>query len=502
MALFGKKKSDDTAEAPAEDAQQPVADPAKAAPFFDRAGTVHETSNYEYAVTLWLQGLARDPTSVPGLEGLADSAQALIATRNKFGPTKDQEKAARDIKAPAPVRRLILALLNWSTRPLDVSAGLKALEAAGKIPGVDTAKCAYWIGQRVLSAAARDPKIKKDALVRMMNVLKDAGAFDLAVRAGEAALGLDPSDRQLDAEVRNLSAQATMSTGGYEHTGEEGGFRANIRDAEAQRALEEQDRIVKTEDVVERVVANAKADYESRPDDPAAIRKYARALLERGTPADEKTAHDLLIGAYERTKEYAFRQAAGDIKLRQARRKLALLRAAAESGDAQAKDQFAKAARAVLKMEAEEYADRVKNYPTDLALKFELGKRYFELGRLEDAIEMFQAARREPKRRAECLAYLGEAFLRLGWQTEAIDTLREALAAHPNEQDEIGRGLRYALMSALEGQARESRDLAAAEEAAKIASGIAVEQLSFRDIREKRTVLQGLVKELRAESAA
>ena len=502
MALFGKKK-EGAADAPQhDDSKTPTADPAKAASFFDRAHTVHETSNYEYAVTLWLQGLAQDPTSLTGLEGLAESAQALVATRGKFGPTKDQEKAARDAKAATGVSRLIHALLHWSTRPLDQSTGIKALEAMAKIDGLDLAESAYWLGERVLAAAERDPKVKKDVLVRLKGLFQAVGAFDLAVRAGEAALRMDPHDRALDTEVRNLSAQATMTSGGYERSGADGGFRANIRDTETQRRLEEEDRLVKTDDVVERLIVNAKADYESRPDDPAAIRKYARALLERGDPADEKTAFNLLTQAFSATNEYAFRLAAGDIRMRQGRRKVAALKKAAEAGDAEARAQHAKTARALLKLEAEEYADRAKNYPTDLIIKFELGKRLFELGRLEDSIEMFQAARREPKRRAECLSYLGQAFLDLGWETEAIDTLRDALAAHPNEQDEIGRGLRYALMSALEGQARESRDLAAAEEAARIASGIAVEQLGFRDIRQKRTMLQSLVKELRAESAA
>lgn len=499
MALFGKKKSN-SVDAEAAAAARPLSDPRKAHSFFEHARTVHETSNYEYATTLWLQGLARDPASMTGLEGFVESAQAFVASRQKFGPSKDQEKAARDIKAASPITRMIPALLNWGTCPLDAGHALKAIEAMAKVEGLDLGEQMYWIGEKALAAARRDPKSKKDIFVRLKSAFTDAGIFDLAVKAGEMACELDPNDRALQLEVRNLSAQATMSSGGYEKTGEAGGFRANIRDADAQRKLEEQDRIVKTEDVMERAIADAKENYEARPTDTPAIMRYARALLDRATSADEKTAFTLLNSAYEQTQEFRFRQLAGDIRIRQGRRKVAALRARAADnpGDDEAKSLYERGQRALLHLEAEEFALRVKAYPTDLGIKFELGRRFFDLGKLEEAIELFQQARRDAKRRAECLSYLGRAFLGLGWQSEAIETLREAIAAYPNESDDTGRSLRYALMEALEGYARESRDIAAAEEAGKIASSIAMEQIGFRDVRDRRAAIQTLIKEIRA----
>lgn len=499
MALFGKKKVEPTEADAGAAASKPLSDPRKAHSFFEHARTVHETSNYEYATTLWLQGLARDPASMTGLEGFVESAQAFVASRQKFGPSKDQEKAARDIKAATPITRLIPALLQWGTCPLDAGHALKAIEAMAKVEGLDLGEQMYWIGEKALAAARRDPKSKKDIFVRLKSAFTDAGIFDLAVKAGEMACELDPNDRALQLEVRNLSAQATMSSGGYEKTGEAGGFRANIRDADTQRKLEEQDRIVKTEDVIERAIADAKENYESRPTDTPAIMRYARALLDRGTPADEKAAFLLLNKAFEQTQEFRFRQLAGDIRIRQGRRKVAALRAkAADEPSDEARAMYEKGQRALLHLEAEEFEARIKAYPTDLSLKFELGRRLFDLGRLEEAIELFQQARRDAKRRAECLSYLGRAFLGLGWQAEAIETLREAIAAYPNESDDTGRGLRYALMEALEGFARESRDLPAAEEAGRIASGIAMEQIGFRDVRERRAAIQELIKELRA----
>ena len=501
MALFGKKKNSEgvtgDSASGAVDGWRP--DPAKAESFYKHARTMHEASNDEYAVTLWLRGLRQDPASMTGLESFYACCQSFISQRGKFGAVKDQVKCFCEKTATPKIEKTLAALLQWGTNPLDVAAGIKVIEAMQRIEGVDMIEPIYWVGEKVLEFARRDKKTKKSHLVKLKDLFVEAGVFELGVKAGEAALMLDPSDGHLQGELRNLSAQATMSTGGYESTGEAGGFRSNIRDSSKQRELEEEERIVKTEDVVDRAIARSKADYESRPTDTAAIQKYTRALMDRGTPADEKAAFVILTKAYKETVEFRFRQQAGEIKIRQGRRKIRQLRDAAQANpnDADAQEKYARGKRALTKLEIEEYTAQVNAYPTNLSLKFELGKRYYELGKLQEAIELFQVARDDPKRRATCLSYLGQAFLKLGWQDEAIDTLRAAIEAHPVMGDDTGRELRYALMLALETKAREESDRGVAEEAAKIASGIAIEQINFKDIGARRIALQSLVKELR-----
>ncbi len=517
MALFGKKKNEDGGATESQTAGKGngtgggsgkkgaagAPDPGKAEPFFKHAQAMHDASNYEYAVTLWLQGLRQAPASMKGMEGFYDSCQSFIAKRGKFGPTKEQEKPFGGKSQFPQIEKMLVQLLQWGTRPLDSAVGVKALEAMAKVSEVDLSEPLYWVAEKVLEFGRREKKPKKDTFVRMKDLLREAGIYSLAVKAGETAVELDPNDSPLQAEIRNLSAQATMSTGGYEDSGQAGGFRANIRDTSKQRELEEEERIVKTEDVIERAILKSQADYESRPEDNAALLKYVRAILDRGTPSDEKIAYTLLLQAHERTHEFRFRQQAGEIKMRQGRRKVAALKknAVENPEDAGAQEMYAKGQRALLKLEAEEYALRVKALPTDLLPKFELGKRLFALGQYEESIGLLQKAKDDPKRRAECLNYLGRAFLELGWQDEAIGMLREAINAHAVPGDDTHRDLRYGLMQALESKARESRSMTDAEEAVKIASSIAIEQISYKDIRDRRAGLQELVKELRAEAA-
>jgi len=506
LGNFGKKKGDagdghassgpsghDSKSGAAGEGEKFTVNPGTAKNFFDRAAAIQETENYEYATTLWLQGLRWDPTSMKGHEGFYACASAFGGPAPGKAPSKDQLGA---IGGKSPVERYLQALLSWGTRSMDWQLGMKAFEAASKLglnePG-------YWLGSRVLGAAVNDRKVKKEHLVQMMGWFSAISAYDRAVQAGEAAVRLDPADGALVAQVRNMSAQATMNKGGYEASGQAGGFRQNVKDISGQRAREEEERIVKTEDVLIRSIENARKDYEQRPTDPSAIDKLARLLLERGTEADEKDAYGVLMKGFQQTNTYKFKQRAGDIKMRVGRRVLREKKAQldAEPSNAERVAAYESANRKVLDSEIAEYAERVAAYPTDLVLKFELGRRYAEVGDHEKAIEQFQVAQNAPGQANTVLAHLAASFVAMGWLDEAEGTYRRALERHEATGDDLALALRYGLMDVLQRRAAESRDLGTAEEAFKFASAIAIQQIGYRDIKTRREQLQALVKELR-----
>ncbi|MFG0285579.1 MAG: hypothetical protein ACF8R7_14270 [Phycisphaerales bacterium JB039] len=507
MALFGKKKDKDEAAQPeaaagadsgAQSANGSPGDgsaynPENAAKFFAHARSMHETTNYEYAMTLWLNGLRQDPTSMDAMESFFRSAHAFLASGKKQ-PSKDSVKQFAG--ARTPLERFLLALLQWGVRPSDAVSAVRAMEAAVKL---DLPEQAYWIGERATNVAASDKKPSKSLLVKLVNLFAQIQAYDKAVEIGQAAVRLDPSDGKLATEIRNMSAQAALSRGGYDQTGESGGFRANIRDAARQKALEAQDRIVKTEETIDALLKAAREDWESRPQDPAAIRIYAKRLLERGTPEDEKTAFNLLKKAFEETGQFQFRQQAGEIALRHARRNLSRYRQEAEEkpGDAEAQSKYQAALKDFQELELKEYRARVEAYPTDLGLKYELGKRYFNMGQHEQAIAMLQEAQGDPKHRIACLNMLAQAFLAIDWIDESIGTFRDALTAHRVPEDDLGMELRYGLLCALEAKGEQEDDLGAAEEAYKLASSIAIQNIAFRDIRARRDSIKQLLMRLR-----
>jgi tetratricopeptide (TPR) repeat protein len=494
MSLFGKKKDDGGASPDGEPNGKIVYSPEKAAKFFQHARVKDETGNYEYAAQMWLGGLRWDPASLPALESFFKS-MSLFMQDNPKGPSKDTIKM---FEGRGDTDRYLAALLEWGAAPLESARAVRAAEAAAKL---NLAEPTHFIGNAALNALRQDRKAKKDNVLKLMEAFRRVNALDKALEAGEFAVRMDPSDGSLAADVKNLAAQSTMSKGGYDQAGQAGGFRANVKDLTKQRQLEEGDRIVKTVEAADRLVNEAKAQYDARPNDVPSITMYIRRLLERGRDEDERLARDIASKAYESTREFRFRETVGEIQMRRAFRRLSLYRdqAAKSPGDVKAAEVLKEAERQFAKLELDEYRLRSEAYPTEQRWKFEVAKRMFALGEVDSSIPLFQEAASDAKLRTEALQMLGRAFLKIEYIDEAIDAFRRALENHKVTSDERGMSLNYDLMAALQTKATKERDRASAMEADKLASSIAIQQFNYLDIRQRRDVIKKLIAELKQD---
>lgn len=474
--------------------------PEKARRFFAYAKNAMDTSQFEYSMVNWLGGLRQDPGNMDGVEGFFAAADRYRGT----GGAGLSKEVATVIKSSHPIDRYLTALAEWAMKPTDAGLAVRATAAPAELGLLEVAK---WVGPKALSILVREPKPRKDHALKLMEVLQKAELFELALKSCELAVRADPNDRKLADDFKDLSALAAMNKGGFDKTGEAGGFRANIRDAAGQQKLNEGDSIVRSDAVADRVVQAAKAEYDARPDDKPTIKKYVQALAARGTPADEAAAIVVLEKAFVQTQEFQFRKLAGELRMRKGRKELRALKDAAaaapegEAGEA-ARRAFAKGEQAQLALEIAEFEAQVQAYPTDLTIKRELGQRFVMAQRYEEAIGQLQQAKNDPRSRSAVMLLLGQCFVSMGWADEAVDTFRQAVEQHADPDDATGMDLRYGLMTALERRAREGTDLAAAEEAYKLASQLAIQQISFKDVRARRDALKGLVTEIKTGSGS
>jgi hypothetical protein len=473
--------------------------PEKAKKFFTHAQAAQEIGNYEYAMSLWMGGLKFDPGNLEAVKSFTACANGYL---NNGGAKRVPKETVAAMDGSTPVHKYLQALAEWTFAARDNE---KAVRAATTVTELNLREVANYIAPTVLKVLiGGDQPTKKDQAVRMMKAFINLESFDLAVQAGELAKKIDPSDAPLANEVKNLAAQATMNRGGYENTGKEGGFRSNIRDMEKQRRLMEDETISKSEGVLDRNLQAAKAEYDLRPTDRPTIKKYAAALVSRGKPEDEQQAQAVLLKAYTDLSDFSFKQLAGDLKMKLGRRKLRELKAAMDAApsDAAARHAYVTAENEQLAMEIAEYQALAQAYPTDLPIKYELGKRYFLAGKHTEAIEQLQACKGEGKNKAAVLYFLAQSFQAIDWLDEAIDTFRLATEAHSDPNDQMGMDLRYGLMAALLLRGQTNKDLASLEEADKIASGIAMQSISFRDIRDKRAAIKSGLQAIRAGGAS
>lgn len=487
--MFGKKNNNGDENPEPSDSFSPQ----KAEAFFKHARTVHDSENYEYAMQLWLNGIRRDPANMEALNAYLRSAEVYSVQNPKKGVSKPTKSA---IAAKGDIGKYLNALLDFGLKRMDVNTAIKAAQAAGKLQLTEPTKL---IGEHALTLAKNDPKAKKDMFVKLLDAFGSARNFQLAAVAGDLACRMDPTDGELQVRVRNMLASSTISGGGYDNE-EEGGFRKNIRDADKQLELQQDDTIAKTGSAKDQIIERTAAEFKERPEDLAVIAAYAKALLERGKNADELNAISLYTNAYKASGQFRFRQLAGDVQIRRGRRMLSKLEAKlkADPENAEVKAQHAEISQKFNLLQMKELGLQVENYPTDLSLKYQLGKLLYGDGKYNEAIEQFQLAQNEPKLKREVLNLMGQSFMKLGgWEDAAIQTFRQALNNKMNDDSELGMDLRYSLMNALAHKAEKDTDLESANEADSIAAAIAIQQFSYRDVREQREHIKALITKLK-----
>lgn len=496
LSFFKKSVGKSNGEASGDAADQPVAfkpDARKAQRFFEHAQTVADTRNYDYAIDCYINGLRHDPDNIRKHMDLFD-----VAKRRKVGggkPAGFGEKLKGGGKGP--LDKMLQAETLLAKNPTDVSLMVefmaRTVEADAAMPeDVNLAEVALWIGGEAL-AWNQQTKNDKKLYLRLVDLFEAIGAFDKAVEACRRALAQDPGNAALTQKLKDLEAERTMQEGGYGKN-----FRASIKDADAQRATEEETRVVKTEDAIDRMIERRRTEYNDDPTDLDKMQKLVEALVQKQSKESEAEAIRLLKEAWEATGQYRFRVRIGDIQMRQIARHLRSLQAKLKQNpaDAELRAQFTEAARKQIAFELGEFTDRVKNYPTDMSLRYELGRRLFLAGKIDEAISAFQQAKSDPKRRAAAHEYLGRCYIHQGWHEEAIDTLREGIEAHPLNDDKLAMDLRYLLMDALEAAARRTRSIEQAREAQKIGSQILQTNINFRDIRDRVEKIRAFVDEL------
>ena len=77
------------------------------------------------------------------------------------------------------------------------------------------------------------------------------------------------------------------------------------------------------------------------------------------------------------------------------------------------------------------YEDRIRMYPQDLQLRFEIAEIYWEGKFIEKAMEQFQLAQRNPQKRLLAIVYLGRCFHEKGQEDMAIEQFEKALSEMP-----------------------------------------------------------------------
>ena len=404
-----------------------------------------ERQSYDYAIAIFNQVLQKEP-------GFYECREALRATQFKkagtgttffkkaFGTVSNSPMLAKGqmVLRNHPAEAMHIAEQTLNGDPNNGSAH-KLLAEAALVAGFP--KTAVLSLELAFKNSPRD----RDVAAKLATALSQIGQHDRAERILVELQQNNPGDPDIAQALKDFAARRTMSEGGYEALADgQGSYRDILRNKDEAVSLEQEKREVKTEDVVERLIH----EYELRlPNEPGNF-KLLRSLAELYA---QKKDFDRSLEYYDRMRQTdgvsdpTLEKSISETTVRKFDHLLTQL-------DAQAPDSAEQAARLQAEKQAYVLAEckaRADNYPTDLAIRFELGERYFEAGKLAEAIAEFQKAQNNPHKRIAALTYLGRCFAQRRMFDLAARTYQNAIKEKV-VFDEEKKELIYLLGCALE----------------------------------------------------
>jgi len=452
--------------------------------FFERAKEIGAKGNHDYAIQMCLEGLRRNPDALEAHKLLLEQAlRRQAAGGKKAGLMANLKRKLAGKGSPTqifsrgsskePLDELLEAEGVWCKDPMNlelVDVVLEKMMSSGCL--VSAKWMAGWLGE----ANAKAEKHDGPRFSMLADVFTQLGETDKAVEVCQAAVGVMPKDTQLMNKLKNMLALQTMQKGKYDDEG----FRQSLHNREKQDSLQERETLGRRETAAEENITRARKSLAENPTESSKIMALVDALLLKDDEESENEAIDLLQKAHQESGAYRFKQRAGEVRLRTNRRKARSMRAKvqAQADDKELGQAYKQLLKEHLEAELAHYEDSAKNYPTDMRLRYEVGRRLLQLGRYDEAIPALQDGQKDPKHYLRALSLLGQCFYKKEWYPDAIDVYLRAMESPDAAAGNVGKELQYYLGRAYEADGK-------TDKAAKAYSTVAQIDFLYKDVRER-----------------
>ncbi|MGC3957043.1 MAG: hypothetical protein QM813_03490 [Verrucomicrobiota bacterium] len=396
--------------------------PREVRPLFTKANDALGRENFDYAIDLLMQVIARAPEVVEVRKALRKAQQGRAAAKgggffkkvfSSAGSAPQIAKAQLALNSN-PLEALAIAeqVLNADAKSTQAHKIIVQAAAALDMPRTAVMSLEFLWEQ--------NPK-DKNTTIQFAEFLGQIGEVKLAERVLIDLRAAHPTDPDVNQALKNSSAARTLNEGGYHKAEEEGSsYRDILRNEAEAAALEQEQRVQKTEDGNDRLVR----EYESRLQTEGHNPKLLRSLAELYT---QRKMFDRALEYYAKLKaagsDASLDQAIAQVKLKKLDEQTELLDPTAPDFA----EQTERLQQEKLAFQLSECQQRVEKYPTDLAFRFELGTLYLRLGKIGEAIAEFQKAKGNPNKRIAAMSGLAQCFTRRKMNDLAAKTLQEAI---------------------------------------------------------------------------
>jgi tetratricopeptide (TPR) repeat protein len=399
---------------------------------FTKGHDALQRDNFDYAIDLFNQVLAREP-------GLHECRRELRAAQmRKAGSGGGFIKKMWNSASASPlVGKGEVALRRDPAEALQIAEQILNSDPYNSAAHRLIVKAATALQMPITSVLSLEilyhnsPK-DKEVAIQLGNALANTGEVKRAEQILANLQATMPNDNDVAQALKDISARNTMDEGGYDTLSEgTGSYRDILRNKEEAITLEQQNRVEKSEDVTQRLIN----EYETRLKTEANNLKLVRSLAELYA---EKKQYDKSLAYYERLKGSDMgNDSSLDIAIAETIKKKYDYQIA--QLDTTGPDYADKVA--VLQAEKQAYElsscqKRVERFPTDLQIRFDMGKLYFQAGKISEAIAEFQKSQNNPHRRVASMNYLAQCFAKRKMNDLAVRALQSAIKEKPVLDDE------------------------------------------------------------------
>lgn len=419
-----------------------------------KALSAMQLKNHGYAVQLLLPVLKSHPEF---LDGRKLVRQAEIAkTGGKKPLLSTVSIAAMKIqgmvkKDPVAAMDAIEKALESEPRNPQLNQLLKEAAMAANMP--ETAAFAL---ETVLDGAPKDIKIMHD----LARFYMASGLPEKALVLYQKITAISPNDLAAIKGTKDAAASNSMKKGGWDK--EETSYRDLIKDKDQAVALEQQSRVVRSEEMLDNLLVELHAKAEAEPGSVDTARRIAE-LYEQKEDYEQAANWFNYAAALSNNSDSALVRKASDLQIRQfdnaisSREEfIAAHPDTPESAQYIAELENLRVQKDMLRVDAARR--RVEQNPTDLQFRFELGEILVSMEKWQDAIPELQKARQNPNVRLRAMTLLGQCFTSRSMLDLAAKTLADA-ASEITAMDSLKKEITYNLALVYEQMGQKEKSL-------------------------------------------
>lgn len=391
---------------------------------FQKAQDVLSKNSLDYGIELLKEITKKDP-------GFLDSRIMLRkAEKTKYAHMNIFQKILAHILSIPPILKGGALVAKKPLEALGLAEDALAINIASPLAYELLAKAGLALDANFIAVEAYEALVdrnpKNEPNLRKLAELYEAdgqGAKVLHIRQIIAAKY--PDNLEAQAALRAAAALATMEQGKWNESGSSVAKAAAAAKKKGGEKQVRDDRIIRAEEDVREMIGV----YEKRVangDESIDMRRKLAELYQR-----DKRYSDAIETYNWLVKKMGTLDPTIDKAIEACRIELSDQRIKELQEQHAPQEEIDKEKQAINQYRLERGEERVRLYPNDTLIRYDLAELYWEFNMLDKALEQFQIAQRNPQKRLSAIVYLGRCFAAKKQYDMAVEQYDKAIAEMP-----------------------------------------------------------------------